>query len=85
MAATKLTPAQRSQSARLAALSRWANEDPVAGTAKARRAAAARFEHQVDPDGELPPAERARRAAAAQRAHMVRMNLASSRSRGRRS
>jgi hypothetical protein len=40
-------------------------------TKAARRANDARFERQVDPEGTLPPAERARRAAHARKAYML--------------
>jgi hypothetical protein len=53
--------ADRSLIARLAAHESWANTaDPSARTAPARRALLDRFERQVDPDGGLPPTERAR-------------------------
>lgn len=53
----------------------WANTpDRTARTAKMRAAAQARFEQQVDPDGTLPPQERAKRADMARRAHMAAMS-----------
>lgn len=73
--------------ARIAANHRWAfADDRTAATAAARAAADARFERQVDPDGKLPPEERARRAASLRKAHMDAMTLASikKRKRGRR-
>jgi hypothetical protein len=42
-------------------------------TAPARAAFLARFEQEVDPDGELPTEERQRRAEHARRAHMLRI------------
>ncbi len=42
-------------------------------TEPARRAYFAKFEAQVDPNGELPEAERTRRAMAAMGAHMARL------------
>jgi hypothetical protein len=42
---------------------------------EARAAFAARFGRQVDPDGALPPAERARRADAARRAYFAELQL----------
>jgi hypothetical protein len=53
------------------------------GTSTAAGTAAflAKFERQVDPDGTLPPAERARRAEHARKAHMTGLALASSRAR----
>lgn len=40
-----------------------------------------RFEDQVDPDGALPPEERARRAGHARKAYMLGLALKSSRAR----
>lgn len=79
-----LTPAQRSLNARLAAHARWSKSDPVSGTAAARKAFADRFDREVDPDGVLTPAERARRAQSARKAHFTRLALASSRARAAR-
>ena len=83
MAATKLSSEERRQSARIAALSRWAKEDPVKGTEKARRAFFEKFIDEADPDRELPEEERLRRAEAARRAHMARMAYRSARGRRR--
>ncbi len=80
----KLTPEQRSQRARIAAHARWAQEDPVPNAVRAQAGLIARFEREVDPDGTLPPAERARRAEHARKAHMARLALASARARSRR-
>jgi len=72
--------------ARLGAHVSWANTpDPAARTAPARRAALARFDHEVDPDGVLPVAERARRAESARKAHFARLALRSAQVRRRRS
>ena len=69
---TALTPAQRSLRAKIAAHASWARtSDRASRTAAARQAATDRFERQVDPDGVLPPDERARRADSARRAHML--------------
>lgn len=77
-------PADRALIARIAAHTSWANTpDPAARTAKARAAALERFERQVDPDGTLPPAERARRAEAARKAHFLGMARKSADSRRR--
>lgn len=67
--------------ARAAAHTRWSREDRSTGTAKARTAFMARFEREVDPDGVLPPAERARRAESARSAYFTKLALASSRAR----
>lgn len=76
-----LDPSERSLKARIAAHEKWARQDPVAGTAKARTAFLGRFEREVDPDGLLSPAERARRAEHALKAHMTRLALASAKAR----
>lgn len=77
-----LTPAQRSLRARLAAHVSWANTaDRAARTAAARKAAMDRFDRQVDPDGVLPPQERARRAAHARKAYFARLALRSANAR----
>lgn len=79
-----LTPAERSQRARLAAYTLHSLvEDPAAHTAPARAAFLARFERQVDPDGVLAPADRARRAECARKAYFARLALASAASRRR--
>jgi hypothetical protein len=68
--------------ARIAALERWAKtEDRVAATAPARAGLNARFEREVDPKGELDPAELARRVEAKRRAHFTRLALKSAQSR----
>ena len=64
------TPEQRALVAKIAAHEKWARTaDPSAATAAARAAFLDRFERQVDPDGTLPPAERARRAEHARKAY----------------
>ena len=68
--------------ARIAANTRWAfTDDRPAATAAARSAADARFEREVDPEGKLPPEERARRAASLRKAHYGRMALLSAQKR----
>jgi len=63
-----------SQDGKRGAHTLWAKvEDRAAHTAPGRAAADARFEHQVDPEGVLPPKERAFRAAHARKAHMLLM------------
>jgi hypothetical protein len=77
-----LTPDERALRARIAAHTRWAHtDDRQAATRPARDAFLARFEHQVDPEGTLPPAERQRRAESARRAHMLRLAKRSAKSR----
>lgn len=70
---SSLTASQRSQRARLAARARWAKQSGSEGTQAARDAFMARFVEQVDPDGQLDPAERMRRAESAKREHFQRM------------
>ncbi len=77
-----LSPSERVLSARLAAHTLHARlADPVAHTAPARQAFLDRFEREVDPDGTLPPAERARRAEHARKAYFTRLALASAKAR----
>ncbi len=79
------TAAERSTLARLAAHESWAaTSDRTARTAPARAAMLARFELQVDPDGILAPAERAKRAESARRAYFTRLALKSARTRRQR-
>jgi hypothetical protein len=57
---------------RVGAYKRWAaTDDRTAATAPARSAFLRRFETEVDPDGRLTEAERARRAYFAMRAYMA--------------
>src|SRR5581483_7279252 len=62
---------------------RWPARDPRETTKKAGAAFANRFEREVDPEGVLAPAERARRAEAARRAYFTELALRSSRARHR--
>ncbi len=63
---------------RAGALSKWAaTANRTAATSAARTAFLRRFELEVDPQGELEPAERARRAALSRRAYMARLALRS--------
>jgi len=67
-------PAERALIARLASNTYWATcPDPSAHTAPGRRAFLDRFERQVDPDGTLPPAERAKRAERAKVAYFSKL------------
>jgi hypothetical protein len=68
----------------MAALIRWSKEDPVAGTAAARRGLADKFLREVDPEGHLPEDERARRAECARRAFYKRLALESAKARAKR-
>jgi hypothetical protein len=74
--------ADRSLIARLAARESWAKTaDSSARTEPARRALLDRFERQVDPDGVLSPAERARRAGHARKAYFAWLALLSAQAR----
>ncbi len=85
MSSSSLTPEQRSLRARLAAHSLHAQVvDPAAHTLPARTAFDGRFERQVDPDGLLTPAERARRAEHARRAYFLGLAIKSAEVRRRR-
>lgn len=76
------SPGDRSLVATIAAHESWARTaDRSARTAPARAALMARFEAEVDPDGTLPPAERARRAESKRKAYFARLALKSARSR----
>ncbi len=77
----RLTPSERSLLARAAAHTLHSKRDSRELTAPARAAFRKRFEHEVDPGGVLPEAERLRRAEAARRAYYVRLSLASARAR----
>lgn len=73
---TGLSKAQRSLRARIAANTRWANTiDRTAATAPARLAREAAFAEQVDPHGELMPAERQKRAENARTAFYQQMSM----------
>ena len=78
-----MTPEEASLRGRLGAAVLRARHDPDEYTKKARDAAWQRFLDEVDPERELAPAEREKRAKAAQRAHMLRIALASARARRR--
>lgn len=77
-----LTPAERRMRSQLGAHAQWARtDDRTARTAAARAAFHKRFERQVDPDGVLDPAERAKRAEHARQAHMLKLAMASAKAR----
>lgn len=81
-----LTPAQRVLRGRMAAYvqhSRLSDAQEREHTAPARRAFMGRFEKQVDPEGILPLAERARRAEQARKAHMTGLALKSAKARAK--
>jgi hypothetical protein len=72
-----MTPAERSERARIGAYSLHAKYDARQTTRRARAAFLARFELQVDPGHKLPEAERMRRAEAARRAYFHGLALKS--------
>jgi hypothetical protein len=79
------TPEHRSLIGRIAAHESWAHTADCQGrTAAARAAMDAKFEREVDPNNELPPAERARRAAHLRTAYFSRLALRSAQARARR-
>jgi hypothetical protein len=61
-----------------------AHHDAREVTRAARAAFSDRFEREVDPDGVLDPAERARRADMARKAYFTRLALKSAQARRRR-
>lgn len=78
---SEFTAADRSSRAKIAAHARWAVADRRAVSEAARDRQMRRFETEVDPEGRLPPAERARRADHARKAYMQRLALRSARAR----
>lgn len=73
---------ERSLSASIAADTRWSRTpDRAAATAPARRALEEKFEREVDPEGILDPALRAKLAQNAKSAHYKRLALKSARAR----
>lgn len=80
--ASSLSPSERSLRARIAAhaLHAQGGTSTAAGTAAFLR----KFEVQVDPNSQLPPAERARRAEHARKQYMAKLALKRSRARSSR-
>lgn len=80
-----LTPAERSLRGQIAAHASWARTpDRSARTAKARQALLDKFEREVDPDGTLSPAERAKRAENARKRYFAELAFKSAKARRRR-
>jgi hypothetical protein len=76
------TPTERKLIAQIAAEESWSRtEDRSARTAPARAAALERFEREVDPEGLLTQAERAKRAEHARKAYFKRLALKSAQAR----
>ena len=80
-----MTPEQRRLRASLAAHVQWSKTpDRTARTKPGRDKFLAKFENEVDPEGQLDPEDRARRAESARRAYFTRLAFASSRARAAR-
>ena len=79
-----MTPAERTLRARIAAHAMHARHDPKATTARARARFLERLEALADPEGVLPPAERAEHAKHLRSAYFARLALASAQARRRR-
>jgi len=69
---------------RIGAYRLHATHDPKETTKAARAAFLSRFETEVDPDGTLPEAERARRAESARKAYFAQLAHKSAKARRRR-
>jgi hypothetical protein len=76
----ELTPAQRTMRARLAAHTLHAQGKT--NTKAATAGFMARFEREVDPEGQLDPEERRRRADSAMKAYMAGLSLRASQAKG---
>lgn len=82
MPGNRLTSSERTLRSQIAAHESWANTaDRPARTAKARAKFDERFDDEVDPKRELPPAERAKRAEHARKAYFARLALKSAQAR----
>ena len=77
-------PQEMALRGRIGAYRLHATHDPKETTKSARAAFLARFETEVDPDGILPPDERARRAEAARKAYFAQLARNSAKARRRR-
>ena len=78
------TPSERVLAGRIGAYVVHSRYDSRELTAAARAAFRDKFQREVDPDGTLPPAERARRAEMARKAHYARLALKSAKARRKR-
>ena len=74
-------PSDSRLAAQIAANSRWSREDPTEQGRTMRAGLEAKFLREVDPNNELPEAERRRRAESARRAYYQRLALASAKAR----
>ena len=78
---TSSTAAERGLRARLAAYAMHAQHDSRLTSANGRAAFFAKFEREVDPDGQLDVEERHRRAELARRAYFTRLSMAAAKAR----
>jgi len=78
---SSLTPSQRTLRARAAAHAMHAQGKT--NTTAARKQFLNRFEKEIDPDGVLSPAERAKRADHARKAYMTKLAYKSARARAK--
>lgn len=84
MAASKsLSPEQRSMRARMAAHAMHSQHDTRQTSANGRASFLRRFLDEVDPDRQLPEAERLRRAEQARKRYFAQLAFRSSRARQR--
>lgn len=82
-ASTNLTPEQRSERARIAALTRWSREDPSVNAERGQQGLRDKFHRQIAEEFPgLPEAELIRRAESRYRAHMARLRYLQSRKTG---
>lgn len=66
-------PQEMARRGRIGAYRLHATHDPKETTKAARAAFTAKLEAEVDPDGTLPPGERARRADSARKAYFAKL------------
>jgi len=78
-----LSSEQKRLCSQISANTRWAHHDPREELKPAHDGWRQRFVDEVDPNRELPEAERERRATSAMRAYMARLALQSSKARAR--
>lgn len=78
-----LSPEQRSLRARIAAHTMHGKNDSRQTSANGRQAFLERFEREADPDGTLPPEERARRAEQLRKAYFTALAFKSAQARRR--
>jgi hypothetical protein len=79
-----LSPAERTLRARIGAYALHSRYDSRETTAAGRATFLSRFEQEVDPNGELPAAERQRRAEFAKKRYFAQLALKSAKARAAR-